>query len=379
MQAAPTPTEDRGTSAHAIEQADAFAVAGDQPAANDSAAAPASDVPRDASAPISPAEASTSQPDAPLNATGAGTGARARSVRSTRGRQPAKPALAVGEGAAAAPNDDEGGCGGAGADADFVVADDEDDADSASDGGDVKHANGDEEVRQRAGTMDLNLHLLVCSLKRARLRSSLPAYYQPRLQAAQKEAFKKAFKQAKKASAAKMEGVGTGSLAAAALHKAFDVQKVAEPLGWRAGSPAPYALLATTFDDIAPESKRLAIIARLTATFRALIELAPEDLLPAVYLCTSRVRRPLTPTPPPRTAARLCLRALGRPQLSLCRMASDCARARSREAIAAPHGGRRCAGNMCRWRQRTRALSSASATPSSSRRSPTPRAAARAS
>lgn len=116
-----------------------------------------------------------------------------------------------------------------------------------------------------------------------------------RLQEAQKAAFKKAFKQPKKASAAKMEGVGTGSLAAAALHKAFDVQKVAEPLGWKSGAPAPYALLAITFDDIAPESKRLAIIALLTATFRAIIELSPEDLLPAVYLCVSRVRLPLSP------------------------------------------------------------------------------------
>jgi hypothetical protein len=91
------------------------------------------------------------------------------------------------------------------------------------------------------------------------------------------------------AKAAKMEGVGIGALEAATMHKGFDVDKVAEPFKWKRGAHTPYALLADTFDTIAAESKRLAIVGMLTRTFRAIIELSSEDLLPAVYLCISRV------------------------------------------------------------------------------------------
>lgn len=110
------------------------------------------------------------------------------------------------------------------------------------------------------------------------------------MQAEEIDAFKKAFKQPKKASAAKMENVGTGALAAAGLHKGFDVQQVIEGHAWAAGEPVPYSFLAATFDAIAPESKRLAIIGTLTKAFRAIIALTPDDLLPAVYLCTCQVR-----------------------------------------------------------------------------------------
>ena len=111
------------------------------------------------------------------------------------------------------------------------------------------------------------------------------------LQADELAAFKKAFKQRKaEASAAKMDGVGTGALAAAQLHKNFDVDKTVAGTPWAAGDPVPYAFLSATFDDIAPETKRLAIVATLTAAFRAIIARSPDDLLPAVYLCVSRVR-----------------------------------------------------------------------------------------
>lgn len=104
------------------------------------------------------------------------------------------------------------------------------------------------------------------------------------------DAFKRAFKQRKgEAHAGKMEGVGTGALEAAKLHKKFDLEKVIATSPWKTGEPVPYAFLAATFDDIAPESKRLAIISMLTAAFRAIIQLTPDDLLPAVYLCLSKV------------------------------------------------------------------------------------------
>lgn len=103
--------------------------------------------------------------------------------------------------------------------------------------------------------------------------------------------FKRAFKSKKidSHSAAKMEGVGTGALAAASLHKNFELKDVIRSAPWKAGEDVPYAFLAATFDDIAPESKRLAIISMLTAAFRAIIQLTPADLLPAVYLCLSKV------------------------------------------------------------------------------------------
>lgn len=101
--------------------------------------------------------------------------------------------------------------------------------------------------------------------------------------------FKKAFKQPKKEAAAKMENVGSGAVAAAGLHKDFDVEQAIEGHAWKAGEPVPYSFLAATFDAIAPETKRLAIIGMLTKAFRAIIELTPNDLLPAVYLCTCQV------------------------------------------------------------------------------------------
>ena len=98
------------------------------------------------------------------------------------------------------------------------------------------------------------------------------------------------FKKAFKPSAAKMEGVGTGALAAAQQHKKFDLTTVISSSPWKEGEDVPYGFLAATFDNIAPESKRLTIISMLTNTFRAIIQLSPADLLPAVYLCLSKVR-----------------------------------------------------------------------------------------
>jgi DNA ligase 1 len=87
-----------------------------------------------------------------------------------------------------------------------------------------------------------------------------------------------------------MEGVGAGAVAAAALHQEFNLDAVVSIAGWEAGQAVPYAFLSATFDEIAPETKRLTIIATLTNAFRCVIAQTPEDLLPMVYLCVSRVR-----------------------------------------------------------------------------------------
>lgn len=93
----------------------------------------------------------------------------------------------------------------------------------------------------------------------------------------------------KGAAATKVDGVGAGALAAAALHADFDVDAHVAVAKWQAGQPVPYAFLAATFNEIAPQSKRLAIIAALTNCMRCVIALTPSDLLPMVYLCTSKV------------------------------------------------------------------------------------------
>lgn len=87
----------------------------------------------------------------------------------------------------------------------------------------------------------------------------------------------------------KVDGVGAGAIAAAALHTDFDLDSLIKDSKWKEGEPVPYAFLVGAFNEIAPQSKRLAIIATLTNTFCCAIRLTPADLLPMVYLCTSRV------------------------------------------------------------------------------------------
>jgi DNA ligase 1 len=94
----------------------------------------------------------------------------------------------------------------------------------------------------------------------------------------------------KKGDTVKVDGVGAGAVAAASLHSGFDVEALTSGHRWEQGAPVPYAFLVSAFNEIAPESKRLAIIATLTNAFRCVIQLTPEDLLPMVYLCASRVR-----------------------------------------------------------------------------------------
>ena len=92
----------------------------------------------------------------------------------------------------------------------------------------------------------------------------------------------------------KLDGVGAGAVAAAAQHASFDMAALVSVAKWDAGTAVPYAFLAATFNEIAPQSKRLAIIATLTNAIRCVIALTPSDLLPMVYLCTSKVGSPST-------------------------------------------------------------------------------------
>lgn len=53
-------------------------------------------------------------------------------------------------------------------------------------------------------------------------------------------------------------------MAAAAAHADFDLAKLAS---WKAGEPVPFMFLASTFEAVAEESKRLAIISIMVRVF----------------------------------------------------------------------------------------------------------------
>ena len=83
-----------------------------------------------------------------------------------------------------------------------------------------------------------------------------------------------------------VEGVGTGSLAAAAGYANFDIEKLA---GWKSEEPVPFTFLAAAFEAIGSDTRRLAKTQQLVQVFRAILGRTPSDLLPAVYLCTNQV------------------------------------------------------------------------------------------
>ncbi|KAL5571330.1 hypothetical protein UlMin_020927 [Ulmus minor] len=58
---------------------------------------------------------------------------------------------------------------------------------------------------------------------------------------------------------------------------------------WRNGQHAPYLHLARTFDLLEGEKGKIKATSMLCNTFRSLLALSPEDVLPAVYLCTNKI------------------------------------------------------------------------------------------
>ncbi|XP_057784284.1 DNA ligase 6 isoform X2 [Salvia miltiorrhiza] len=61
------------------------------------------------------------------------------------------------------------------------------------------------------------------------------------------------------------------------------------PACWRKGQPAPYIHIARTFDLVKEEKGKIKATSMLCNMFRSLLVLSPEDVLPAVYLCTNRI------------------------------------------------------------------------------------------
>ncbi|KAK2415254.1 DNA ligase [Trifolium repens] len=58
---------------------------------------------------------------------------------------------------------------------------------------------------------------------------------------------------------------------------------------WRDGEPAPYLHLARTFNLLEDEKGKIKATSILCNMFRSLLALSPEDVLPAVYLCTNKI------------------------------------------------------------------------------------------
>lgn len=58
---------------------------------------------------------------------------------------------------------------------------------------------------------------------------------------------------------------------------------------WKLGQPAPYLHLARTFDLVEGEKGKIKAASMLCNMFRSLLALSPEDVIPAVYLCTNKI------------------------------------------------------------------------------------------
>ncbi|XP_021737417.1 DNA ligase 6-like isoform X2 [Chenopodium quinoa] len=58
---------------------------------------------------------------------------------------------------------------------------------------------------------------------------------------------------------------------------------------WKQGQPAPYLHLARTFDIVEGEKGKIKATSMLSNMFRSLLVLSPEDVLPAIYLCTNKI------------------------------------------------------------------------------------------
>jgi len=80
-------------------------------------------------------------------------------------------------------------------------------------------------------------------------------------------------------------GAGAGAGAGDAYHPVRDAPwPDAAP-----GRPVPYSALVSVFNSIEATTKRLEIQALLANFFRSIVALAPDDLLPTLYLCTNSI------------------------------------------------------------------------------------------
>ncbi|KAK3265799.1 tRNA ligase [Cymbomonas tetramitiformis] len=107
-----------------------------------------------------------------------------------------------------------------------------------------------------------------------------------KLRATSQSGTKKKRKAKSKKASSKSSGVGDKSMELADALLKYDPKAAAT---WAPGKPVPYSFLASTFEKISEESKRLLITEILANAFRTIIATTPEDLLVAVYLSVNQV------------------------------------------------------------------------------------------
>ncbi|XP_042500637.1 DNA ligase 6 isoform X2 [Macadamia integrifolia] len=86
-----------------------------------------------------------------------------------------------------------------------------------------------------------------------------------------------------------MQGLSTGDMTASSVSLPLEKYFPVEHACWSSGQAAPYLHLARTFDLVEGERGKIKAIGILCNMFRSLLALSPEDVLPAIYLCTNKI------------------------------------------------------------------------------------------
>ncbi|XXG83806.1 hypothetical protein AAC387_Pa10g1480 [Persea americana] len=84
-------------------------------------------------------------------------------------------------------------------------------------------------------------------------------------------------------------GLSKGGAASTSVSLPLEKYSAVDHACWKAGQPAPYLHLARTFDLVEQEKGKIKGTRMLCNMFRSLLALSPEDVLPAVYLCTNKI------------------------------------------------------------------------------------------
>ncbi|KAF5180932.1 Dna ligase [Thalictrum thalictroides] len=90
-------------------------------------------------------------------------------------------------------------------------------------------------------------------------------------------------------SSSSVQGISTENATATLVLLPLEKYSPVEHACWRSGQPAPYLHLARTFDLVEGERGKLKATGILCNMFRSLLALSPQDVLPAVYLCTNKI------------------------------------------------------------------------------------------
>ncbi|KAL5722076.1 hypothetical protein ACHQM5_005642 [Ranunculus cassubicifolius] len=86
-----------------------------------------------------------------------------------------------------------------------------------------------------------------------------------------------------------VQGFSTENANASLILLPLEKYSPVEHACWKQGQPAPYLHIARAFDLVEGERGKIKATVMLCNMFRSLLVLSPEDVLPAVYLCTNKI------------------------------------------------------------------------------------------